>query len=353
MIGSGLLFESGLDSEANGLGRKTRFVDINPSSGAFLGLEIRAGGRRSVITDLKGRIIASLSDEKMATEYDAAIESAASLVKKLLENSGFSYEKINAIAVAVPGLVDRKRGRLEIFPSYNWEKKPVLSDLRAKLCYEGDMLLENNVIGRAYAMSIFDASKLTGADTLAYMYVSTGIASPLLGSVRLHFGSVRGDGEVGHMVMNPSGPLCRCGNHGCLEAYSSEYAMAKSAMAAVEKGICPILQRLYERDGECSVDIILEAEREGSKTAGQIIDTAIEYLGLAIANIDNFVRPECIAVEARIFESELHRKRLLDIMHRNLYRGVKSDPLVLFVPANPLSGARGAAAVAVMSYLEK
>jgi ROK family. len=71
----------------------------------------------------------------------------------------FQKNKINAIAVAVPGLVDRKRGRLEIFPSYNWEKKPVLSDLRAKLGYEGNMLLENNVIGRAYAMSIFRCSK--------------------------------------------------------------------------------------------------------------------------------------------------------------------------------------------------
>jgi hypothetical protein len=115
-----------------------------------------------------------------------------------------------------------------------------------------------------------------------------------------------------------------------------------------KKGYAPFCKNFMKETA--SARLIFSLKR--SKRVQQIIDTAIEYLGLGIANIDNFVRPECIAVEARIFESELHRKRLLDIMHRNLYRGVKSDPSFLS-PANPLSGARGADAVAVMSYLEK
>ena len=93
-------------------------------------------------------------------------------------------------------------------------------------------------------------------------------------------------------------------------------------------------------------------EKQGDADVDEIIEEAVRYLGLAIANIDNFVKPECVAIECRLFDNLDNREKLMREINRNLYRKTYNDFRFTFMKGDELSGARGAAAVAIKNDLE-
>ncbi|MBQ7644553.1 MAG: ROK family protein, partial [Spirochaetales bacterium] len=106
-----------------------------------------------------------------------------------------------------------------------------------------------------------------------------------------------------HMVMNPDGPECTCGNRGCLETYSSEATILRKAKTALENGKATVLASMIGPDGILTMEHVMAAQKQGDADVTEIIVEAVRYLGLAIANIDNFVKPECVAIECRLFEN--------------------------------------------------
>lgn len=348
MIKEGLIKEVDAPSEPGTLGRKTMLVDINESYALFMGLEVRGTARSVVISNSRGKVIASLSDERAYTDYDEALESAVELSKRILTENNLTFDDILAIGISIPGIVDKKEKILLIHPGYKWENKAIAKDYRERTGYTGEIYTENNTISRAYQMSMFSSKGLGDADSMAYLFISTGIGCPLLSNVHSHFGDVTGDGEVGHMVMDPRGPKCVCGNNGCLEAYSSEKAMIDKAIKGANKS--EKLNKVLKENGTITLSDILCANDELSNA---IISEAIEYLGLAIANIDNFVRPECMVIEGKLFDKEENRERLLSVIHKNLYRVTFSDYRFCFIKSDDYSGAKGAVAIAIKGNLEK
>lgn len=352
MLKKGLLKEVENNSEIKTLGRRTMLVDINEDYAYYFGVEIRGSGRRALISNAKGETICSLSDEEHVSLYEDALKSAASLFSQLLKKASLTPSDIQCVGLTVPGLVDDVSGRLIIHPGNKWRDKPIKNDFSALTGFTGEICVENNTIARAYAMSMFEGRNLKDADSIAYMFVSIGIGCPLLSDVRSHFGYVTGEGEVGHMVMDPKGPKCVCGNHGCLEAYSSEKTIENEALVAVAKGESEVLSAILDKNGKITTDDVMEAASNGDEKARAIIDKAIGYLGLAIANIDNFVRPEYVVIEAKLFDDMENRKQLLEVIHKNLYRETMSDYRFFFRQRDDYSGAKGAAAVAIKHDLE-
>lgn len=351
MIDKGLLREVPSPVRTRSLGRHTMLVEMVPESRKYLGVEIRGTLRRAVLVDLKGNVIASASDDTMYPDYEKALKNAVELVRSIFAKKGIGPRNIEAIGLCTPGLVDPQSGLLVIHPGYQWEQKSIGEDFATDLGFKGPVYIENNAIARAFALSLFNPGKLKDASSFAYMYVSAGIACPLLNDARRHFGVVAGEGEVGHMVMNPDGPECACGNHGCLETYSSEVTILRKAKEAVENGRAPILAELAGPDNP-TMEQVLEAQKQGDAAVAAIIEEAVRYLGLAIANIDNFVKPECVAIECRLFDNLDNRELLMKEINRNLYRRTYNDYRFTFMKGDELSGARGAAAVAIKNDLE-
>ena len=158
------------------------------------------------------------------------------------------------------------------------------------------------------------------------------------------------------MVMDPDGPICSCGNHGCLEAFSSEKAIVARCRELLERGRMTGLRYICADPTAPTIAEILQAQEEGDIYVSQILDTAIYYLGVAIANIYNFISPHRMVIECSLFQSEKNRKQLLDVIHQNLYTATITDVHFTFMPPDEFSGAMGAAAVAIqndlMTYIE-
>ena len=352
MIDKGLLREVPGPVKTNSLGRHTMLVDIVPQARMYLGVEVRGSLRRIVIVDLRGKVLDCASDDTFYSDYLKALDNAVSLTRDLLQRRGIGSGNLDAVGICTPGLVDSQNGILIVHPGYQWEKKRIGEDFALALGYKGPVFIENNAIARAFSLNLFNPGMLNGASSLAYMFVSTGIACPLLNDVRKHFGNVAGEGEVGHMVMNPDGPECACGNHGCLETYSSEATILRKAKAVLDEGRSSVLAALVGKDGVPEMNEVLEAQEKGDPVISEIINEAIRYLGLAIANIDNFVKPECVAIECRLFDNLKNRDLLMKVINRNLYRRTFNDYRFSFMSSDEFSGAKGAAAVAIKSDLE-
>lgn len=338
------------------MGRRVSYIDVADDARLFLGIEIRGTCRHVCLTNYRGHLLGALSDENPQMEYQLGLETALSLAQQLLHQLNLTVADIAGIGVCSPGLVDTDNGILKMHPGYGWKDKSVCRDIARGLDYQGPVVMDNNVCARACGMRLFHQDLLKDARNFTYLFVSQGIACPFVqntGGPRI---SYTGAGEVGHMVMKPFGPLCSCGNRGCLEAFSSERAIIARCREAMSQDQALILREICADPLSPTVAEILSAQEQGDIHVMQILDTAILYLGIAIANIYNFVAPQRMVIDCALFASEENRAKLLESIHANLYTGTVTDVHFTFVDHDEGSGAIGAAALAIQhdlqSYIE-
>lgn len=353
MIANGLVQE--LDSPEpldHRHGRRSRLLDIVPAARRFIGVEMRGSESAVCLTDYRGQVLASRSAPSPSRDYEDNLDMTCTLIRALLDDCRLSFDEVSGMGFCVPGLVDRRSGILKVRPSYNWYDKPILRDVGRRLELHCPVTVENNACARAYGASLFQRDLLNNVPTFAYLFIHAGIACPLILNTSSAFGSIVGAGEVGHMVMEPNGPQCTCGNHGCLEAISSNQAIITRCMEALAKGEAPILRSLCTKGEAPTMEQILQAQEAGDPAVYPIVERAVYTLGVAIANIDNFTCPHTMLIDGELFRSQTNRKQLLDVAQRNICKVTRSDTSFIFVEPDRYSGARGAAAVAIAHDLQ-
>lgn len=333
-------------------GRRSRLLDIVPEARRFIGVEMRGSESAVCLTDYRGRVLDCRAAPAPSRDYEDNLDMTCGLVRSLLADRGLAAGQVDGLGFCVPGLVDSGTGMLKVRPSYNWYNKPIIRDVSQRLGFNGPISVENNACARAYGASLFRRDLLNNAPTFAYLFIHAGIACPLILNWSNAFGSIVGAGEVGHMVMEPNGPQCTCGNHGCLEAISSNRAIVGRCMDALARDGAPILRSLCPKGEEPSMAQILEAQQAGDSDVYHIVERAVYTLGLAIANIDNFTCPHTMLIEGDLFRSQGNRQMLLDVVYRNICKVTRTDTDFVFVEPDPFSGARGAAAVAISHDLQ-
>lgn len=353
MISAGLVRELNASEPAGHRhGRRSHLLDIVPDARRFIGVEMTGSESAVCLTDYRGQLLGSRSAPAPSRDYGENLDMTCSLVRELLERCRLTLAEVDGLGFCVPGLVDSQAGMLKVRPSYNWYDKPILRDVGRRLDLRCPITVENNACARAYGSSLFQRELLNNVPTFAYLFIHAGIACPLILNTSNAFGSIVGAGEVGHMVMEPNGPQCTCGNHGCLEAISSDRAIISRSMDALARGGAPILRSLCPMGEEPSMAHILQAQRAGDADVCPIVERAVYTLGLAIANIDNFTCPHTMLIEGKLFRESANRQLLLDVVHRNICKVTRTDTDFVFVEPDEFSGARGAAAVAVFHDLQ-
>ena len=133
-----------------------------------------------------------------------------------------------------------------------------------------------------------------GETNLAYIKVGTGVGAGLLLDGRIYRGTTGCAGEIGHITIQENGPLCTCGNYGCLEAMAGGYAIARKAREAIESGKRTQLA-LIQPEKILAVNVAAAAQR-GDLIAQQIITEAGTHLGIAIASLVNLINPGMVVI---------------------------------------------------------
>lgn len=260
------------------------------------GTKIYAG-----VADGQGRL---LSELKVPTEarsgYAAVLERVASTVREAMRRAGAIDGEPAAIGVGVPGQVNPETGVVYQAPNLGWKDVSFGDDLRSLL--PGEIRLENDANLAALGEYRFGAGR--GVGDLVFITVSTGIGGGLVLNHRLYRGAGFGAGEIGHTVVEPGGPRCACGNHGCLEAVASGGAIGRRARELVAAGrgrrMLTLAGGMPDR---VSARTVFEAAAEGDAEALDLVRCAARYLGIGIANILNVLNPALVILGGGVMES--------------------------------------------------
>lgn len=351
LIQQGMVYEcENTPSEENRrtLGRRRILIDFVPDAKYAIGVECGYHGMLICLVDIRCNVVVERKYEDKTDEYEETIDAVTQHVNELLKEENIPREKIAGIGIAFPGFVDQYGGILRYGAINKWKDKQVTRDLEARTGFA--CVMENNV--RCCAIGEEMRRDKLRPETFAYFLVSRGLGCPMVIRNRLHVGEMTGAGEVGHMVVDPKGPVCpTCGNRGCLEGISSEQAIRNRCRQAVAEGIPTFLNVVCADPLNPQIEEILQAQCSNDRVVCTIIEDAITYLGIGLANIINFISPPLVIMDGRILQNEQNQKLLIEITRNNLFSQNVEEVNIEFVPFNKFRAARGAAALVIKKFI--
>jgi len=214
------------------------------------------------------------------------------LIEDWLPTTKTTLTEITAAAVGVPGPVVSDTGIVGAPPIMpGWDKFPIRDWLEERLgC---PVSLGNDAEFGALGEWAFGAGR--GEKNLAYIKVGTGIGAGFLLDGQIYRGTTGSAGEIGHITLEENGPLCSCGNRGCLEAMAGGRSLAQRAREGVLKGRRTMLSEILPTDSLTAQDVI-NAARRGDLFSQQLITESGYHLGTAIAGLVNLINPEIIVI---------------------------------------------------------
>lgn len=220
----------------------------------------------------------------------AVMARVRTLIKQLLEALGAPVERLLAIGMGVPGPVEFKSGLLinpPIMPG--WEGFSIRDYLQES--FPCPVFVDNDVNLMALGELWWDRKR---HENFVVIKVGTGIGAGIVCQGEIYRGADGAAGDVGHICVDPQGPVCHCGNIGCVEAMAAGPAISRMALQAVERGESPLLARILEERGSLSPIEVGQASREGDPVANQIIQRAGQLIGQMLASLVNFFNPSQI-----------------------------------------------------------
>lgn len=205
--------------------------------------------------------------------------------------AGFDKKNIAGVGIGSAGQIDGETGEVIYSPNLNWRNAPLGVALKEKLNLEVRVL--NDVRAATVAEHKFGNGK--NCDNFVNIFVGTGVGSGFVINGQLVNGVTNSAGEIGHVCLDPEGPVCGCGNKGCLEAFASGTGMENYTRSLLKSGRKSILHELAEgRLENVKGPLIGQAAEKGDAVALEAIKRVGTYLGIALANVHTMLNPEVI-----------------------------------------------------------
>ena len=257
---------------------------------------------RAIVAGLDGQISGHDRRPSRASEgLDATIETLLASLSQACSKAGLEAGALRGLGVATPGWVDTERGIVPAAPQLiGWQDVPLVEMLQERLGVT--VRLENDANAAALGENAFGAGR--GTRHMIYITVSTGVGGGIIADGCLYGGAKGSAGEIGHTIVDPSGPPCGCGNRGCLESLSSGTAIARRAAEAADRGDSAALAGIKEREGRVSARLVAEAARQGDAVSAAIYEEAGRFLGIALANTVNLFSPEAIVLGGGVMQAK-------------------------------------------------
>ncbi len=263
-------------------------------SGKIVGA-IDLGGTKilSAIVDRRGVVLATDRRHTVSDGPQAVVADMAGSLRSACKTAGVTVESLLGVGVSAAGPIDAATGVIAKAPNLpGWHDVPLTSLLREHL--QMPILLDNDANAAAVAEHTFGAGR--GCTQMIYITISTGIGGGIITDGHLYRGATGAAGEIGHVVLVPDGPLCGCGQRGCLEALASGTAIAREARTAAAAGSSSALQQFASAGGEITAEAVATAAKGGDPAAAKIIADAARWLGMGLVVLVHLFNPERIII---------------------------------------------------------
>jgi glucokinase len=245
------------------------------------GTNIKAG---LVDVDSGDVLVSNLISTSSRKGPESVLKRMSQLISELIVKGGFSKDDIGGVGISAPGLIDLDTNTTLFLPNLygEWRGIPVGEKLFSHIGLDISML--NDVRAITYGEWAFGAGK--GVDSMACFAIGTGVGGGLVVNNQLVLGIDGAAGELGHQTVDINGPICGCGNHGCIEVYASGPAIAAEAARGVRQGWATKIVELIDGDlNKLTPEIVAKAANMGDEFALGVWERAGAYLGIGVANI--------------------------------------------------------------------
>jgi predicted NBD/HSP70 family sugar kinase len=317
LLRAGLL-EEVEDSEIT-IGRPAKLLRLACATAQVLGIVIAPGTSWVVSAGLDGE----LSEDRMRKvrtpeTYEQLIGALVQLARELMVTPGLPTL---GAGICVPGLLDLRRS-LSSANLHAIEGHCPADDLAQHLGIECVTLQGKHAL--CMAESHFGEAR--GLSDFVMLDFSTAVGMSAVGNGRLLVGKNGFAGEVGHLMVEPDGPLCGCGNRGCLQTLASDSALSS---------------RVSKRIGrDVEIDEVVELTRSGTLDLSDEIDKVVRHVSMFLATVINIFNPSTLFLHGRLFDlADDLLPRLLAETGRRALRPIFQECRILRASGNKRRGA--------------
>ncbi|MFJ7933312.1 ROK family transcriptional regulator [Sporosarcina sp. NPDC096371] len=265
-------------------GRRAILLELDQTSVLTVGIELDRSKFKIGIVDFEGRMVfVGNVDRELVGTPDETLAQIGRELQAIIEQQKIDAKKIIGIGIGIPGLVDTKSGEVILSAQLGWSRINVVEKLKKITGY--DVAIDNELKVKALAEHSYGAAK--GSSRTALIGFGSGVGSALVINGEIYRGDTNSAGEIGHTIVDPNGVLCACGKIGCLQTY-----IAESSLISEANKVRPI----------SSLDELFEERRQGQLWAATIIDRAIAFIGITIANVISMYNPSTVIVSGNLVE---------------------------------------------------
>lgn len=267
-------------------GRRAQQVTLARNLGLVAGMHFGTRSLRVALADVSHRV---LVEQRMplAPDHraDAELDRAALLLAEMVESVDASMSEVLAVGVGVPAPVDVRTGQVStrgLLRGWDGAAVPQLLGQRLGVPVEVD----NDANLGALAEARLGAAQ--GRAHVVYVRASHGVGGGLVLDGRLFHGRLGSAGEIGHVTIDDHGPVCRCGNRGCLEMYTGAHVL---------------LDLLRPSHGTLTLADAVTRALDGDPGCRRVFADAGRHLGVALASVCNVVDPEVVVVGGQLAQA--------------------------------------------------
>ncbi|SNS14423.1 Sugar kinase of the NBD/HSP70 family, may contain an N-terminal HTH domain [Actinacidiphila glaucinigra] len=268
-------------------GRRARAVALSGDAGVVVGVDFGHSHLRVAVGNLAHQVLAEQSEPiDVDASASEGFDRAEQLVARLIESSGIGADKVIGVGLGVPGPIDVETGALgstAILPGWGGinPRQELAERLRMPVQVDNDANLG------ALGELVWGGGR--GVKDLAYIKVASGVGAGLVIDGRIYRGPGGTAGEIGHITLDESGPVCRCGNRGCLETFTAA------------RYVLDLLRGSHGPD--LTLARMVQLGREGDPGCRRVIADVGRHIGMGVASLANLLNPSRVVLGGDLAEA--------------------------------------------------
>jgi len=274
---------------------------MNDNIKYVVGVDLGGTKIYSAVIDKKGKIYGSARVKTKAEEgFNAVVDRLFDCIMQAVKNSNIPLDEIGAIGLGSPGPLDLQEGKIIETPNLGWKDAPLKARLEKTLKKPVKVDNDGNVglLGE-YAYGAGHAAK-----HMVGLFIGTGVGGGVIIDGKLLHGFNENAGELGHMILDPNGPKCGCGNNGCLEAFSGRLAIEKQIRIAEINGVpTKVFKRMNKKSSKIRSGVLAKCYFEKDPAVTAAIERSATYVGYAVSSLLNIFNPEVVVLGGGVVEA--------------------------------------------------
>jgi glucokinase-like ROK family protein len=340
LLAAGLVQEAG-PAESRG-GRRSTLVELN-SDLRFAAVDLGARSIDVEITDGRLEPIVAHSEPADIRSGPKVILHRVSEILAKIKVDG-AYVRLQAIGIGVPGPVSFRDG-VPVSPPImpGWDRFPVREVLSRE--HGCPVVVDNDVNIMAIGERYGGVARM--ADNLLFVKIGTGVGCGIYVGGQVYRGTDGCAGDIGHIQVDDDGPVCSCGNIGCLEAFFGGTALAREALAAARSGRSPALAERLTSNGTLTAADVAAGAGEGDAACIQLIRDGGRRVGTVLAGLVSFINPSMIVIGGGLAGlGHLLLAEIRSVVYRRSLPLATGNLPVVMSELGPRAGVVGAAVLA-------